>query len=271
MFSHTLFSLPFALAAMLIAAGRIPDAATIFWVVLAFTGARNGANALNRIIDRKIDRKNPRTAGRHLAEGSLSLAGAMLFAGVCFLLLLAAAIALGPLCLVLLPIPMLLFVLYSYTKRFTWLCHLILGATCAGASFGGWMAATGEIELNTFILSAANALWVAGFDVIYSLQDYDFDRREGLHSIPVHFGLNGALGLSALMHAAVPLLLLYSGALAGLQAPYFWGVGVISLLLAAEHLMVLPGKLDWVPLAAYSMNKLIGPLFLLFSGLGVLI
>lgn len=271
MFSHTLFSLPFALSAMLIAAGGFPGWKTTLWIVLAFTGGRNAANALNRVIDRDIDARNPRTAGRHLPSGRLRRRDALLVAALGTALLIVSALMLPPICIRLLPLAVAAFAVYSYTKRFTWLCHVFLGAACAAASFGAWIAVTGRIEPATLIIASANAAWVAGFDVIYAIQDIDFDRAEGLHSIPARFDERLARLAAAAMHAAAVLFLLALGRMCGLGLLYHIGIVLIAALFTAEHLLVRPDRVSrerrLYNFAAYNMNQIIGITFILFTSL----
>jgi len=173
MFSHTLFSLPFALIAMIWAANGLPSGVTIFWILIALAGARNGANALNRIVDKDIDKKNPRTANRHLPKGLVKDYEVWVIVSLCFLIFVFAAYKLNPLCFMLSPVALFLFIIYSYTKRFTWICHIILGITCGGAPVGAWIAVTGNFALTPIILGAIVTLWVAGFDIIYATQDIE--------------------------------------------------------------------------------------------------
>ncbi len=273
MFSHTLFSLPVTLAAMLMAAHGFPGWKTFIWIVLAFTGGRNAANAMNRIVDRNIDARNPRTAGRHLPSGKLHRRDALAVAVAGMILLTVSAFMLNWLCVVLLPLAAGIFILYSYTKRFTWLCHIILGAACAGGAFGAWVGVTAGAELTTFVLAAANAAWVAGFDVIYAIQDIDFDRSEGLYSIPSVFGEKLARLGAAGMHAASVLLMAVTGYLQGLGIIYYAGVGIITALFIFEHLLILPERVKkdsrLINFAAYNINQIIGVTFLLFTALAL--
>ncbi len=264
MFGHTLFSLPFGLAAMLMATGGRPGWRNTVWVVAALVGARTAANALNRLIDRQIDARNPRTADRHLPAGAVRRREAVGVTVVGGLLLLVAALNLHPICIRLLPIPIVLFFLYSYSKRFTWLCHMILGAACAGASFGAWLAVTGEAPWPLFVLATANAAWVTGFDLIYATLDVEFDRKEGLHSIPAAFGITPALVFSALCHGVMAVLLVYTGLLLDLGYAYYVGVAAVTVLLIVEHFLVVPGDAVRIPLAAYRLNQIIGLVF--FAG-----
>jgi 4-hydroxybenzoate polyprenyltransferase len=269
MFSHTLFSLPFALASMLIAAGGFPGWHKTVWIILAFTGGRNAANALNRVIDRDIDARNPRTAGRHLPSGKLRRRDALLIAAAGTILLTVSAFMLNPLCVMLLPLAVAAFVIYSYTKRFTWLCHVFLGAACAAASFGAWIAVTERIEFAAFVIAAANAAWVAGFDVIYAIQDIEFDRAEGLYSIPARFGERLSRLAAAGMHGASIVFLLTTAYMNELGKWFYIGIGIIAALFVAEHLLIIPERVSRnnkvINFAAYNMNQVIGVTLISFT------
>lgn len=271
MFSHTLFSLPFALSAMLIAAGGFPGWHKTIWIILAFTGGRNAANALNRVIDRDIDARNPRTAGRHIPSGRLRRRDALLIAAIGTVLLIVSAFMLNPLCVMLLPVAVIFFVFYSYTKRFTWLCHIVLGAACAAASFGAWIAVTGKIEFSTFVIAAANAAWVAGFDVIYAIQDIEFDRSEGLYSIPAHFGAVFARFAAGIMHIGAVLFLILTANLNELGSFFHAGIIIIAILFVFEHILIIPQKVKknsgLINFAAYNMNQIIGITLIGFTAL----
>ena len=264
MFSHTLFSLPFALIGMIWAAQGLPSADTVFWIVIAFVGARNGANALNRWVDKDIDKKNPRTANRHLPQGVVKpyeVWGMVLF---CFALFILAAYQLNPLCLALTPAALFLFILYSYTKRFTWACHIVLGLACAGAPLGAWIAVTGRFALPPLILSAVVALWVAGFDIIYGTQDIAFDRQNGLFSIPAIFGLQRALRISRLFHFMMILLLISLYFLMALSWIYLLGIFISAVLLGIEHYMISPANAAKMKIASYNINQIVSLLIFLF-------
>ena len=264
MFSHTLFSLPFALIGMIWAAQGLPSADTVFWIVIAFVGARNGANALNRWVDKDIDKKNPRTADRHLPQGVVKpyeVWGMVLF---CFALFILAAYQLNPLCLALTPAALFLFILYSYTKRFTWACHIVLGLACAGAPVGAWIAVTGRFALPPLILSAVVALWVAGFDIIYGTQDIAFDRQNGLFSIPAIFGLQRALRISRLFHFMMILLLISLYFLMALSWIYLLGIFISAVLLGIEHYMISPANAAKMKIASYNINQIVSLLIFLF-------
>jgi putative 4-hydroxybenzoate polyprenyltransferase len=271
MLPHTLFSLPFAAVSMLWAARGLPEWRVVLWILVAFVGARTGANALNRFIDRHIDAQNPRTAGRHLIKGSVRGYEVIMLSIVSFALLTLSAFMLNPLCLELLPLAIVGFIVYSYTKRFTWLCHIILGIACGGAPVGAWIAVTGRIVWPSIVLGAVVTLWVSGFDIIYGSQDYDFDKSAGLFSIPVRFGVKNALLISAAFHAAAVLLLLYLYFLLHLGAVYLTGVAAVSVLLYIEHKIVSPTNLSNAKIASYSINEIVSVVFFIFSALDIFI
>ncbi|GFP74602.1 UbiA-like polyprenyltransferase [Clostridium fungisolvens] len=272
MFSHTIFSLSFALISMLLASNGLPSPYKIFWILLAFMGARTGANAINRVIDAEIDAKNPRTATRQLPQGLMKKKEVILFVIGCFLLMVISAAMLNPLCLILSPIALFLMVIYSYTKRFTWACHLVLGITSAAAPVGAWLAITGKISWLPLFMGAANTLWVAGFDIIYGAQDYDFDTANGIHSIPARFGVRNALHISTLFHGITLCLLVIVGILSShLGVIYYIGLTIISVLFIAEHKMVSPNNLTNVKIASYGINQIISITFLICGVIDALI
>ncbi len=265
MFSHTVFSLPFALVGAFAAAGGFPGREKLFWIIIAFLGGRNSANAINRIVDRKIDAENPRTADRHLPSGEISVPETVVLSVFFFSLLVIAAFRLNMTCVFLLPVAGFLFLAYSYTKRFTWLCHLVLGVTCAAASVGGWVAVTGSISWRVLLLAAANALWVMGFDIIYSTADAEHDRAAGLYSIPAVFGTPLALFGAAAVHMAALFFLLLFGTAAGMGWIYFAGTAAVGLLFLYQHRIVRPGWLEKVFFASYTINQIVGIVFLVFT------
>jgi 4-hydroxybenzoate polyprenyltransferase len=257
MVRQTLFSLPFAVAAVLLETRGRPPAAKLLWIMAAAAAARNAANALNRVIDRDIDAANPRTAGRHLPAGLLSVRDLGLFAALMLGLLAFSAAMLNWLCFALLPLAGFLVVGYSYSKRFTWLCHYWLGLACSAATMGAFLGISGRFELRYFAMAGAVALWVAGFDILYALQDIEVDRAQGLRSIPARFGPRAARWIAALSHAL---------AIAGLgAAAFFWPLGPAYLaavlgaaaLLAAEHIVALGGTERHIRIAAYGINEIV--------------
>lgn len=266
MFSHTVFSLSFALISMLLVSNGLPSPYTVFWILVAFMGARTGANAINRAIDAEIDARNPRTATRQLPQGLLKKKEVIAFSVVCFIVMVVAAAMLNPLCLLLSPVALFLLVIYSYTKRFTWACHLVLGITSAAAPVGAWLAVSGRITWLPLFMGAANTLWVAGFDIIYGSQDYAFDTANGIHSMAARFGVKNALRIAAVFHAITVALLVIVGLLSGqLGVIYFIGLAIISVLFVIEHRLVSPDNLNNVKVASYSINQVVSIVFLIFG------
>ncbi|MGF7058210.1 UbiA-like polyprenyltransferase [Brassicibacter mesophilus] len=265
MFSHTLFSLPFALISMVWAAKGLPSLDTVLWILVALIGARNGANALNRIVDKDIDKKNPRTANRHMPKGIVKEYEAWGIVIFCFIIFIFAAYKLNPLCFMLTPAALLLFFTYSYTKRFTWACHIILGIACAGAPVGAWLAVTGKFAFPPFILATIVTLWVSGFDIIYGTQDIDFDRQNGLFSIPARFGLNYALFISSMFHLVMVLLLFSLYFIMNMGWIYLAGIFISAILLILEHYIVSPANEKKMKIASYNINQIVSMIIMLFS------
>lgn len=264
MLEHTLFSLPLAVSAFLLESSGRPAFTTLLWILVAVFGARNGANALNRLIDHEIDADNPRTKGRDLPSGKVSRKELWVFTIFCGVAFLAAAWRLNPLCLALVPVGAVLIIGYSFTKRFTWLCHYWLGGTCSAAVMGSFLAISGRFELRYFPLTIAAALWVAGFDIIYAQQDSTHDRAHGIHSAPAKFGRNGSLILAGLSHLGTLLFFTLTASFYPLRAWFFIGVGVSGVLLVIEHYLAWSGGPEKIPLAAYKLNQILSPLFMLF-------
>ena len=272
MFSHTIFSLSFALISMLLAGNGRLNFEVIFWIIVAFMGARTGANALNRVIDAEIDARNPRTATRQLPQGLMKKKEILVFVFICFAIMVFAAWMFNTVCLILSPIALFLLIIYSYTKRFTWMCHLVLGITSAAAPVGAWLAVTGEISLIPLVMGAANTLWVAGFDIIYGAQDYDFDTKNGIHSIPARFGVKNALLISRVFHALALVFLIIVALLAAqLGIICYCGLGIIAILFVIQHKLVSPENLKNVKIASYNVNQVISIVFLIFGVIDSLI
>ena len=272
MFSHTIFSLSFALISMLLAGNGKLNFRVIFWILVAFMSARTGANALNRVIDAEIDAKNPRTATRQLPQGLMNKKEILIFVVICFAIMVFAAWQLNTICFILSPIALFLMTIYSYTKRFTWMCHLVLGITSAAAPVGAWLAVTGKISLIPLAMGAANTLWVAGFDIIYGAQDYDFDTKNGIHSIPARFGVKNALHISSVFHVLAVIFLLMVGLLAPqLGIIYYGGLLINMVLFVIQHRLVKPDNLTNVKIASYSINQVISIVFLITGVLDCLI
>jgi 4-hydroxybenzoate polyprenyltransferase len=260
-FEHTIFALPFAYLGMLLAAGGWPAWGQFFWITVAMAAARTVAMGFNRIADRAIDARNPRTARRPLVSGTISLRtawGGTLVAG---LVLTLASWQLGPLPLRLLPGAFAFLIGYSFTKRFTVLSHFILGFTDGLATVGAWAAVRGSLftpaDLPAWVLLGVVTTWIGGFDLIYACQDVPYDRQDGLHSFPARYGIPAALWLSAACHLVTAGLLAWLGAWMGLGWPNWLGLVVASALLAYEHWLVRPGDLSKIDLAFFNLNSYI--------------
>jgi 4-hydroxybenzoate polyprenyltransferase len=264
-FSHSIFALPFAFTGALIAAAGIPAPVTIFWITLAMVGARSGAMGMNRIIDREIDRKNPRTRNREIPSGKIGMPEAVIFTAASLLLFILAAYNLNRLAFLISPFLILLLFLYSYTKRFTWMSHFVLGIAISAAPLGAWIAVKGTFDMRILPLGFAVVFWLAGFDILYALNDVDFDRDHGLYSIPQRFGIGKAILLSRLFHGMTVLLLIYTGYLFGRGAFYWAGMVVVSLLFAYEHSLVKPADLSKLNIAFFNMNGYISVAVFVFS------
>ncbi|HET7344059.1 MAG TPA: UbiA-like polyprenyltransferase [Methylomirabilota bacterium] len=261
-FEHTVFALPFAYIAMVLAAGGWPGGWTVLWVTAAMAGARTCAMATNRVVDRWIDARNPRTAARHLPSGRLGVGELRALAAGGALLMLVAAALLNPLCLALAPAALVFLVGYSYTKRFTWASHWILGFTDGIAAAGGWIAVRGRFDAPALVLWFALTVWIAGFDLIYACQDVDVDRAQGLHSVPARFGVPTALALARLNHALTAAALAALGALMGLGVVYWIGWAAVVALLVYEHSLVRPGDLSRLDMAFFNVNGYIAVIVL---------
>ena len=253
-FQHTLFALPFAFTGMILAARGLPEWGTLLWVMLAMVGARSAAMTFNRIADRRFDAANPRTAGRALPAGKISLGFAVGFAVVSAGLFVLAAAMLNPLCFALSPVALLVALGYSFTKRFTPLSHFVLGLSLAMAPMGGWLAVTGTFGIQPLLLSFAVLAWTAGFDILYACQDRDFDRRAGLHSIPARWGVRASLRASSLLHSLTVLALVGLIPLADLGWIYLAGMGLIAAFLFYEHSLVSPANLGRLNVAFFQVN-----------------
>jgi 4-hydroxybenzoate polyprenyltransferase len=268
---HTLFAMPFLYSGAILAAQGLPDAWTLFWITLGLFSARTAAMCLNRLIDREIDAKNPRTADRALPQGLVSPREVWAIVAISLALLLLAAAMLNPLCVKLYPLAVAIIWGYPYMKRFTWLSHLVLGSALAIAPFGAWVAVRASIDLLALLLAAAVIFWVAGFDIIYATQDVEFDRREGLFSIPARFGIANALKISTLFHGATLLFLLLLYFFSPLGRIYLFGFVIMSALLAYEHAIVKPENLKKVGVAFFNINVLFSICLFTFITLDVFI
>lgn len=268
-FEHTLFALPFAYMGAMLGAvvinGHLPSWGQIGWVTMAMVGARTAAMSLNRVIDRAIDAKNPRTKNRAIPAGLLGLAEVYLFIAVSFVLLFWAASQLNSLSMKLLPIAVFFLVFYSYTKRFTWLCHVFLGLTIALAPLGGWVAVTGKVDMVAIIFYLTVACWTAGFDVIYACQDMEYDKNEGLFSIPSQFGISKALLIARGFHVLTAIGFASLFVLTDLSWWYFAGLIIAYAILYYEHRLVKPHDLSKLNMAFFTMNGVLSVIVFTFT------
>ena len=270
-FEHTIFALPFAYVGAFLAVDGVPSAQDLLWITVAMIGARSLAMGLNRLIDSGIDARNPRTATRELPSGQLSEPQVAIFCLVSLGVFLFAVWQLDPIVRWLWPIPVAGFVIYPYLKRFTWLSHLWLGAVDGLAPVGAWVAITGELPLEAWLLGAAVACWVAGFDCFYALLDLEFDRREGLKSVATAFGEQGAFWGARVLHVATIGFLIWTGVLLDIGVFYWLGVAAVAALLIYEHSLVRPGNLRRLDAAFFLVNGIISITFFAFVLLDVLV
>lgn len=264
-FSHSVFALPFALTAAIIAAGGLPPVGKLFWIVVAMVGARSGAMGLNRVIDRPIDALNPRTRGRELPSGKIKAWEALLFSAVSLCVLVLAAYMLNPLCLKLSPVAIAVIVVYSYTKRFTWMSHFVLGLTLSVAPLGAWIAIKGTLEPGILPLALAVLFWLPGFDILYALQDVEFDRSHGLYSVPARFGVGRALFISRALHALSWGFLALTGLMLHLGVLYWAGIIIAGGLFIREHSLVRADDLSKLDMAFFNMNGYISMTVFVFT------
>ncbi len=266
---HTVFALPFAFTSALIAVHGFPTLYQIFWISAAIFGGRTAAMTLNRLIDARIDAQNPRTANRHIPAGKVRPLEAILIAVTGCIILVFSAYKLNRLSLELSPIPIAMFIIYPYTKRFTSLCHIILGITDGLAPFGAWVAVKGSVSISAFIISLAVGFWVAGFDIIYALQDVEFDRKHGLYSLPALIGERNALLLSKIFHLITLIGLIAVGYLESLGIWYYLGLLISSFLMVKEHILISRDKSN-VGYAFFNLNGYISLTMFFFTVLNYL-
>lgn len=268
-FEHTVFALPFAFMGAVLGAvvmeNRLPSWAEIGWIALAMFGARSAAMSLNRLIDKAIDLRNPRTENRALPAGLLKSAEVLLFIIVTFAILFIAAANLDPIAMKLMPIAVFFLVLYSYTKRFTWLCHVFLGLTIGLSPLGGWVAITGSFDIAAWLLYITVALWIAGFDIVYATQDYEFDRKSGVHSIPARFGIAKALWIARAFHVVTAIGFITLFWLTDLSWAYLAGTIISIVMLFYQHFLVKPNDLSRVQLAFFGMNGTLSVVLFAFT------
>jgi 4-hydroxybenzoate polyprenyltransferase len=280
-FEHTIFALPFAYAGAFVGARGLPAWPQLFWITVAMVGARTVAMVVNRLADREIDARNPRTAARHLPAGVVKAGEATLLAAASLALLLVAAWNLNPLCVALFPLAVAMVIFYSFTKRFTWLSHYFLGAGIAWSAFGGYIAVTGAVQPPALLLAAIVACWIAGFDILYATQDLEHDRQHGLHSIPSRFGLRRSLQIARATHLAVVGLMLLLGFQINLLSlsPGAWGAagwlyatgwGVAAALLHYEHALISPEDMSRLNAAFFNVNGYISVAYFIFTAAALL-
>jgi len=268
-FEHTIFALPFAYVGMMLGSYEVfhrpPTWGQAFWITMAMVGARSAAMALNRLIDKTIDKLNPRTTNRAIPAGKLNIAEVVVFIIASFALLLVSAWQLSELAFKLLPIAVFVLVIYSYTKRFTWTCHFILGIALGLAPLGAWVAVTNEITLAPVILSISVALWTAAFDIIYATQDTDFDRKHGLYSIPAQFSLKTALITARVVHGITVLGLFSLLFITQLSWWYLIGVIIANFILHYEHSIISPKDMSRLNTAFFTMNGILSVIVFIFT------
>jgi 4-hydroxybenzoate polyprenyltransferase len=255
---HSVLALPFAFMGAILAARGLPDGRTIFYILAAMVGARSAAMAFNRLADARFDAANPRTADRALPAGKISRRATILFIVVSAVIFMGAAAQLNRVCFALSPVALLVILGYSYTKRYTAASHLVLGLSLGLAPVGGWLAVRGDPSLAVLVLAGAVLFWVAGFDILYALQDEDFDRRVGLFSLPARVGQTRARRLAALCHLLAALGFALTGRLAGLGPIYTGAVGVSALILLIQHLSLSVREPLRLPPIFFTLNGLVG-------------
>ncbi len=270
-FEHTIFALPFAFTGAVLAADGIPPGRTVLWITVAMFGARSAAMGFNRWADRSFDALNPRTKNRALPMRLVTPAQVILFTAASSALLLFAAYMLNPLSFCLSPVALAVVFFYSYTKRFTYLSHAFLGLAICLSPIGAWIAVTGMLEPPALVLGAAVLFWLIGFDVLYALQDMEFDREAGLHSIPQRFGIRRSLWISRASHAATMTALIWLSILLSLGWLYLAGVIIALCLIVYEHTLVKENDLSKLDIAFFNMNGYISVAIFLFTLLTVLL
>lgn len=270
-FQHTVFALPFAFLAAVTAAHGIPSWSTIAWIVLAMVGARSAAMAFNRLVDAEIDARNPRTATRALPAGLVTRSFVLFFTIASAALFVFAAYRLNALAFALSPLALLIVLGYSFTKRFTALAHIILGLSLAIAPIGAAIAVEGRWNARIVPLALGVLLWTAGFDILYSLQDVDFDRNSGLHSIPVRLGAPGALLLARVLHLIAVICFVIFGVVNGFAVFYFVGVAAAIALLIWQHSLVSPTDLSRINAAFFTANGILSVVLFVCGACDILI
>jgi 4-hydroxybenzoate polyprenyltransferase len=263
--SHSVFALPFAYMGAFLAAGAMPSWSDLLWITVAMVSARSAALALNNYIDLKYDVDQPRFAKRPMVTGAIKARDAIIFILVSIIMLFVAASMLKPICVLLAPLALVPLSAYPYMKRFSWTCHLVLGSALAAAPIGAWMAVRGDVSLSVIFLGGAVGIWIAAFDVIYGCQDVEFDKEHNLHSMPVQFGVAGALLLAKKMHVLSIAAFLAVGILEKLSAIYYFGVMVAAAVLVYQHKIVSPQDLHAVTQKYFMRNGIVGISIFIFT------
>lgn len=268
-FEHTIFALPFAFMGAILARHEIPPLNKILWILMAMVGARSAAMASNRLIDVELDAQNPRTQMRALPQGFISKRIVKIFIAASSVLFFISAYKLNRLAFYLSPLAFIIVLLYPYTKRFTRTCHICLGLCLGMAPVGGWIAISGTLDPLPLLLGIGVIFWVAGFDILYAALDYDFDKKVGIYSLPAKVGMRKALRISILFHAVTFLCFLLVGFWAHLGKAYFYGMGVILLILIVEHTIISPSDLSRVNHSFFTFNGIISVLLLVVTIMGL--
>ncbi|HIC92424.1 MAG TPA: 4-hydroxybenzoate octaprenyltransferase [Syntrophaceae bacterium] len=268
-FEHTIFALPFAFMGAILARHEIPSLNKVLWILMAMVGARSAAMASNRLIDAQLDAQNPRTQMRALPQGLISKKTVKAFIATSSILFFVSAYKLNRLAFYLSPLALIIVLLYPYTKRFTWACHIYLGLCLGMAPVGGWIAISGTLEPLPLLLGLGVIFWVAGFDILYAALDYEFDKKVGIYSLPVHVGMRKALWISSFLHFITFLCFLLIGYWAHLGKAYFYGMGVIFLILIVEHAIISPSDLSRVNHSFFTFNGIISVLLLVVTVMGL--
>jgi len=268
-FKHTVFAMPFALMGAFLAERGVPGPQVFFWVVVAMVGARTCAMGFNRIVDRRFDAANPRTRNRALPAGLVTAGESWAMVVIAAVIFFFACYQLNPLAFLIAPFALALTLFYSLTKRFTWFCHIVLGLALAFSPLGGWVAVSGSLEGYPWVLSLGVLFWVTGFDTIYACLDTDFDRKEGLFSMPVRFGRKGAFRLAVTFHVFAFILFTVTGFVSSLNLFYFTGIILTGGALFYQHIVVHPKDLSRIQLSFFSMNGFIALVLFLSTWLSL--
>ncbi|RMF97525.1 MAG: 4-hydroxybenzoate octaprenyltransferase [Candidatus Schekmanbacteria bacterium] len=262
---HTLFALPFAITSMFMAIDSLPEIKLFFWIILAMVGARSWAMAFNRIVDAEYDRKNERTKNRAIPAGRLSKKQMFFYAFIALLIFEISAYEINHLAFLLSPLAIFIISFYSFTKRFSYFSHFFLGLSLAIAPVGAWVAVKEEISLISILLGCAVLFWTAGFDILYSLQDIEFDKKEGLYSFPVKFGIEKSLLTARIMHAIMILFLIILSYPAALGRFYILGIVLCGIFIAYEHFIVKPSDLSRINQAFFTVNAVVSVAIMIFT------